>query len=318
MALFDKALKKGLGDALGKAASNLTQQLNQSQNQMNQQNYQQPNYQQQNYQRQPNPQAQQAVNQFASNLETMFSGLTKSVQNYATEMSKNLKMCPNCGKPCSADIKFCDSCGTEFPEETLSQGAVCPSCGKQNPLGTKFCQDCGTKLPHAVQEEQRAQAKDAEVMAKWDQALSVFPKWNCGGTGICIEQHDPAECSGYFASVNVDFPRNTSGEPALEAYWQILKENGFRTAGRYPDPTHLYNMIDGQCYLASSEHAFEAGLDNLCLEFAIREPEGGFNYVKPEPKPQLSWKDLGKELSKGKELDGLKDDLKDLKKFFRR
>lgn len=260
----------------------------------------------------------QEIKQSFSGLEGAFANLQRAAESYATEVSKKIKVCPGCGEPVDAEKKFCPGCGAKLPEHTAADGAVCPTCGKQNTVGTKFCDECGTKLPAAIAEEEAARVKMEEELQQWDAVLPMFPKWNCGGTGICIEQHDPAECSGYFASVNVDFPRNTSGEPALEAYWQILKENGFRTAGRYPDPTHLYNMIDGQCYLASSEHAFEAGLDNLCLEFAIREPEGGFNYVKPEPKPQLSWKDLGKELSKGKELDGLKDDLKDLKKFFRR
>ncbi|MBQ4576486.1 MAG: zinc ribbon domain-containing protein [Firmicutes bacterium] len=281
MALFDKALKKGLSDALGKAASNLTQQLNQSQNQMNQQNYnqgyQQQNYQQQNYQRQPNPQAQQAVNQFASNLETMFSGLTKSVQNYATEMSKNLKMCPNCGKPCSADIKFCDSCGTELPEETLSQGAVCPSCGKQNPLGTKFCQDCGTKLPHAVQEEQRAQAKDAEVMAKWDQALSVFPKWNCGGTGFDLEEMNDG------ILFRISFPNYNEARVAVDRYRELLNQNGYQPAGQYPSYEHLYRMIGTTCYHVDLEHCFESDADTPNIYFSVGEPQGGFNYVKPQP-----------------------------------
>ena len=56
----------------------------------------------------------------------------------------------------------------------------------------------------------------------------------------------------------------------------------------------------------------------MCLEFAVREPDGGFDYVKPEPKPQLSFRDLKKQLSGSDELENLKDDLKDLKKFFRR
>ena len=145
----------------------------------------------------------------------------------------------------------------------------------------------------------------------------MYPRWDGGGTGLYIEEHDPAQCNGYFASVSIDFPRNTSGQPALDRYWETLKAAGFRTAGRYPDPTHLYKKIGDTCYLASSEHAFESGMDNLCLEFAVREPEGGFDYVKPEPKPQPTFKDLKAQLG-GKDLDNLKGELKDLKKLFRR
>ena len=260
----------------------------------------------------------QEVRQSFSGLEDAFANLQRAAENYATEAGKNLKICPGCGETVSAEKKFCPGCGAKLPETTVAQGALCPGCGKQNSVGMKYCDECGTKLPAAVAEEEAARRKMEEELSQWESLLPMFPKWSCGGTGICIEQHDPAECSGYFASVNVDFPRNTSGESALAQYWETLKAAGFRTAGRYPDPTHLYKMVDGTCYLASSEHAFESGMDNLCLEFAIREPEGGFNYVKPEPKQQITLKDLRKQLGNREELDNLKEDLKDLKKIFRR
>lgn len=94
-------------------------------------------------------------------------------------------------------------------------------------------------------------------------------------------------------------------------------QDGFRTAGRYPDNCHLYKMIDNTCCLASSEHAFEGGMDNLCLEFAIKEPDGGFDYIKTEPK-QSAWKDLTSQLGDKKDLGDLNDNLKDLKKMFRK
>jgi len=260
----------------------------------------------------------QEVKQSFSGLEDAFSNLQRAAENYATEVSKNVKVCPGCGETIPAEKKFCPSCGAKLPERTVAEGALCPNCGKQNSVGMKFCDECGTKLPAAIAEEEAARQKMEEELMQWDIVLPMFPKWNCGGTGICIEQHNPQECSGYFASVNVDFPRGSSGESALDAYWTILKEEGFRTAGRYPDSAHLYKMIEGTCYLASSEHAFEAGLDNLCLEFAIREPEGGFDYVKPEPKKQLTLKDLTKQFPGNQEMENLKDELKDLKKLFRR
>lgn len=257
------------------------------------------------------------VKQSFSGLDGAFANLQRAAENYATEISKNVKTCPECGEPASAEKKFCPNCGAKLPETTLAQGAMCPSCGKQNTIGTKFCDTCGEKLPAAIAEEAAIQQKMEEALTKWDTLLPMFPKWNCGGTGICIEQHDPEQCSGYFASVNVDFPRGSSGSPALDQYWNLLKAEGFRTAGRYPDPTHLYKMVNGTCYLASSEHAFDGGMDNLNLEFAIREPEGGFDYVKPEPKPQVTFQDLKKQIG-SKDLEDLKGDLKDLKKLFRR
>ena len=89
----------------------------------------------------------------------LFDDLERLAKNVATEIGKNVKMCPSCGAPASADQKFCPSCGTQLPEETAAAGAVCPSCGTQNTLGTNFCQQCGTKLPIAIQQEQAAQAK---------------------------------------------------------------------------------------------------------------------------------------------------------------
>ena len=83
----------------------------------------------------------------SSGLEGAMANLESSVQGYATEAAKNMKVCPNCNKPTTADKKFCHECGTQLPEQTVAQGAVCPNCGKQNAIGTKFCQDCGTKLP---------------------------------------------------------------------------------------------------------------------------------------------------------------------------
>jgi len=260
----------------------------------------------------------QEVKQSFSGLEGAFSNLQRAAENYATEVGKNIKVCPGCGEPIGAEKKFCPGCGAKLPETTMAADALCPACGKQNTVGMKYCDECGAKLPAAIAEEEAAKAKMEEALCQWDAVLPMYPRWNCGGTGLYLETHDPAECSGYFASVSIDFPRNSSGEANLKEYWQILKGHGFRSAGKYPDPDHLYKMVDGKCYMASCEHAFEGGMDNLCLEFAIREPEGGFDYVKPEPRQQVTLKDLRNQLGKNGELDNLKDELKDFKKLFRR
>ena len=260
----------------------------------------------------------QEVKQNIGGLEAALSNLQRSAENYATEVSKTIKVCPGCGDTVSADKKFCPGCGAKLPEITVAEGALCPACGKQNTVGTKFCEECGTKLPAAIAEEEAARAKMEADLLRWDAVLPMYPRWDCGGTGLHIEEHDPEECSGYFASATVDFPRDSSGEPSLEKYWEILKADGFRPAGRYPDQQHLYKMIDGTCYMASSEHAFEGGMDNLMLEFAVGEPEGGFHYVKPEPKQQVTLKDLKSQLGGSRELENLKEDLKDFRKFFKR
>ncbi len=228
--------------------------------------------------------AKEAEEARGSSWKSAFANLEKSLTNYATEASKNVKVCPNCGQPTSADKKFCPGCGTKLPEETLAQGAVCPSCGTQNDLGTKFCQECGTKLPHAVQEEQAAQAKDAKVMEEWDVHLANYPKWNCGGAKFVIEELD-----GYWM-FNATFASNDEAQEAVKKYRILLQENDFKAAGQYPSVDHLYKMVDGTCYHVDTEHCFDGDGNSPCIYFNVSEPQGGFYYVKPEPKKQVDLK----------------------------
>ena len=214
----------------------------------------------------------------SSGMEGAMANLERSVQGYATEAAKNMKVCPNCNKPTTADKKFCPECGTQLPEQTVAQGAVCPSCGKQNVIGTKFCQDCGTKLPVAVQEEQMHADDHASVMSKWDKQLPQYPKWNCGGSHFEIEVYDG------FTTFSVNFDRNTfRAKQAVEQYRQLLLEGGFREAGENPTIEHLYKMIDGVCYHADTEHCFEGDNDTATIYFNTGEPQGGF-YYKPDKK----------------------------------
>ena len=214
----------------------------------------------------------------ASGLEDALSNLQRSVESYATEVAKNMKVCPNCQKTTSADKKFCPDCGARLPEGSVAQGAVCTSCGKQNVIGTKFCQDCGTKLPVAVQEEQMHADDHASVMSKWDKQLPQYPKWNCGGSHFEIEVYDG------FTTFSVNFDGNTfRAKQAVEQYRQLLLEGGFREAGENPTIEHLYKMIDGVCYHADTEHCFEGDNDTATIYFNTGEPQGGF-YYKPDKK----------------------------------
>ena len=214
----------------------------------------------------------------ASGLEDALSNLQRSVESYATEAAKNMKVCPNCQKTTSADKKFCPDCGARLPEGSVAQGAVCPSCGKQNVIGAKFCQDCGTKLPVAVQEEQMHADDHASVMSKWDKQLPQYPKWNCGGSHFEIEVYDG------FTTFSVNFDGNTfRAKQAVEQYRQLLLEGGFREAGENPTIEHLYKMIDGVCYHADTEHCFEGDNDTATIYFNTGKPQGGF-YYKPDKK----------------------------------
>ena len=266
MGFLERAIRRGVSDAVGKAIGKaieptVTDLTNKAANTIDQA-------------------AQNTEQQVArsSGLEGAMVNLERSVQGYATEAAKNMKVCPNCNKPTTADKKFCPECGTQLPEQTVAQGAVCPSCGKQNVIGTKFCQDCGTKLPVAVQEEQMHADDHASVMSKWDKQLPQYPKWNCGGSHFEIEVYDG------FTTFSVNFDGNTfRAKQAVEQYRQLLLEGGFREAGENPTIEHLYKMIDGVCYHADTEHCFEGDNDTATIYFNTGEPQGGF-YYKPDKK----------------------------------
>ena len=278
MGFLERAIRRGVSDAVGKAIGKaieptVTDLTNKAANAIDQS-------------------VQNTEQQVArsSGLEGAMANLERSVQGYATEAAKNMKVCPNCNKPTTADKKFCPECGTKLPEQTVAQGAVCPSCGKQNAIGTKFCQDCGTKLPAAIAEEQAQADRNAAVMAEWDAKLPQYPKWTCGGQLRYIECYEENTYS-----IGVEFKNNPqAAQRAVEQYRQILLQNGFRQAGQYPIIEQLFKRIDGVVYNVDTEHCFEGDPDFATIGFCIREPYGGFDYVKPEPKKKTSFMDLFK------------------------
>ncbi len=278
MGFLERAIRRGVSDAVGKAIGKaieptVTDLTNKAANAIDQAT--------QNTE-------QQVVR--SSGLEGAFSNLEHSVQGYATEAAKNMKVCPSCNKPTTADKKFCPECGAQLPEQTVAQGTVCTSCSKQNAIGTKFCQDCGAKLPAAIAEEQAQAERNAAVMSQWDQYLSNYPKWNCGGSEFNIEEYDSG-CFEFSANFNGN---NLAARRAVDEYRQILLQNGFRQAGEYPCIEHLYKMENGVCYHVDTGMCFEASPDSPSIAFNIQEPRGGFNYVKPEPKKKTSFMDLFK------------------------
>ena len=84
----------------------------------------------------------------------------------------------------------------------------------------------------------------------------------------------------------------TAAQRAVSEYRQVLLQNGFRQAGEYTSIEHLYKRIDGVVYNVDTEHCFEGDPDFATIGFCIREPYGGFDYVKSEPKKKTSFKDL--------------------------
>lgn len=282
MRFLERAIRKGVGDALGKAIGKAieptaTELANKTANAID--NATQST-------RNQFREAQQSVP--PSQLENAMANLERSVSDYATKAAQNMKLCPACGKTTSAEKRFCPECGTKLPEQTVAQGAVCPSCGKQNGVGTKFCQECGTKLPAAIAEEQAAEAADQAVLTQWQERMPQYPLWNCGGTGYTLEEYE----DGIF-SFTACFPGDhAAARRAVAEYRQILLDNGFRQAGQYPSPEQLYKMADGICYHVDTSMCFEGSSDCPNLGFDIREPQGGYNYVKPEPKKKVTFRDL--------------------------
>ena len=279
MGFLDRAIRRGISEGVGKAvggaiekavAPKAEQLANQTAQQLDQA---------------AQTTAQQTT-QTATGFTGAFANLQRAAEGYATEMSKNMKLCPACGQPAGADQKFCPACGAKLPETTVAQGAVCPSCGKQNTIGTKFCSDCGTKLPAAVQEEQAAKVADDAVMAQWDEKLSQYPKWCFGGKDFRIDESD-----GYIMFA-VRMENDFTAQNAVKQYRELLLQSGFQKAGEYPSIGQLYKMVDGVCYHCDTDNCFEGDTDCPTIYFNISEPSGGFNYVKPEPKKSTSFKDL--------------------------
>ncbi len=203
------------------------------------------------------------------------------LESMAKDSLKGMRVCLECEEPVKGDVKFCPKCGAKLPDKTVMELALCSKCGKQNTPGTDFCGECGAKLPYKEMMEERQIRKDQEVLSKWSENLSCYPVWSCGGTDLGIQRLEDRiiEFSAWFK----DDP--DGARKAVEQYTQILKENGFRSAGQYPSDYHLYKMVDGVCYHVDLEHCFESGDDSVYLYLVLNdEPTGGFDYVKPEPK----------------------------------
>ncbi len=297
MGMLDRAIKRGVnravGNALGNAVSNalgnaaerkieeaVAAPLNQAANQAVPSS---APYQPQ--QTQATAQTQAA----AAQLGGLFAGFTGAAQSYANEAAKNMKVCPGCGEPAGADLKFCPNCGTALPANTAAQEAVCQGCGKQNNVGTKFCSDCGMKLPAAFAEENAARAKSEVALAKWETLLPQYPKWTLGGQDISLEEGERDE----YGRPCYEFRVSGNGLPGLLAqYCQMLRQNGFAPAGEYPSESQLFKRINGVGYCFGCDDAFGAGINHMSVSFAVREPYGGFDYVKPEPQKPKGWKDL--------------------------
>ena len=227
---------------------------------------------------QSNSTATNNQNRQASSMQGSLNNLQTAMGAYATKVAQDVKVCSKCNTMASADKKYCPECGELLPETTLAQGSVCSVCGKQNSLAEKFCSNCGAKLPQTVQSEQKQINDDLSVLKSWDEKLSSYPKWECGGSRYCIDEYDNSVF--VFSAMYKDYEQARS---ALNEYKSLLLNNGFTPAGQYPSEEHLYKMIDDICYHADLEHCFESDPNILNIAFDKSEPSGGFDYQE-QPK----------------------------------
>ena len=191
-------------------------------------------------------------------LENALNGWAKNAEQYATELSKSLKICPKCGEAAPADKEFCPHCGTKLPETTAAAAYVCPKCGKQNTVGSEFCGSCGTKLPGA-------ESASVDVMADWDTKLAGFPKWELGGTDFLLDENglDP-NGHPYYA-----FTVFNSSIDALNAYLSLLKRSGFRQKYRGSDQVLLKTSGSSVWAVGSVDAMYDD--TTVCLSFS-RDP----------------------------------------------
>lgn len=288
MGFLDRAIRRGISEAVGRAVGDAvtravepkaTELANKASAQLEQAA---ANTTQQTQA------AASTASQSTAGLEGALGNLQRSMESYATEAAKNTKMCPCCKEVTTADRKFCPSCGAKLPDATLAQGSVCPQCGKQNSIGTRFCQECGTKLPSAVAEEQAEADNNSAVLAQWDTVLSGYPRWTLGGNSYAIESGE-----GY-TMFSVTYSTAAAAQNAVQQYRTVLKQNGFKEEGEYPEIQHLFKRVSGVCYHVDTEHCFEGDSETADIYFRNDEPIGGFDYVKPEPKQNTGFFDLFK------------------------
>ena len=102
MGFLERAIRRGVSDAVGKAIGKaieptVTDLTNKAANAIDQaaQNTE-----------------QQVVR--SSGLEGAVSNLERSMQGYATQAAKNVKVCPNCDTVLSDEMGYCPQCGTKI------------------------------------------------------------------------------------------------------------------------------------------------------------------------------------------------------------
>lgn len=202
----------------------------------------------------------------SSSFEGALKSFEKAAVGYATEISKNLKACPSCGNGVDKNRRFCPGCGTELPEYTVSDETLCAKCGTQNDLGTRFCDNCGEKLPGEIAREKRQRETDELTLSNWTDYLARYPKWECGGIDYNIEAY-----GNEHVTFTAEFETHIEAKNAIDRYWKLLLDNGFRAFSDRNTISKLYRKEDGKIYSVDSSMAFESSHTAPTIEFSIKE-----------------------------------------------
>lgn len=248
-----KGIKKGLSDAVGKAVEGIVKPTvdNFAQKQADQINAAGESLEQSTAElRRATAEAGKtapstpigATGSGLAGLEAALGGWAQRAESLATEMSKNMKTCPQCGEVCTADKQFCPHCGAKLPERTTADDYTCPKCGEVNVPGSKHCSKCGTVLPAAEEEEKAQATSDATALEQFKQKLPEYPAWNVGGRAF--ELIDGGTQNGH-PSYRWDLDGSAE---LLKQYVAKLAEAGFSYCGGNPTADTLYKEIGGVCH----------------------------------------------------------------------
>lgn len=185
-------------------------------------------------------------------LGSALAGLASRAEQFTTQMTSSMKICPSCGEPSPGDKAFCPHCGAKLPEQTLGQGYVCAKCGVQNTPGTKFCSSCGALLPAAEAQMKAQKEKDDKTLARLHELLPQFPVWSVGGSDFNLEENGTS--MGY--PVYLLTAECNRGQ--LDAYIALLLQAGFKQSG-----DEYWKTVDGVCRVFSATEAFSSDLMNV-------------------------------------------------------
>lgn len=186
-----------------------------------------------------------------ADLEAVLGGWAKHAESYATEMAKNMKICPKCGQACSAEKEFCPQCGAKLPEHTAAHDYTCQKCGTLNTPGSKHCSKCGALLPGAEAEAKRKEENDAAVAAEMRTKLTAFPTMDTLGTDLKLE--DTSAEQGYpFITLSME-----GSSTIVQQYIQKLLSNGFSI--KTGVDCSYQKVENGVCHVFSNEIDMEEG-----------------------------------------------------------